>query len=62
MGHLVQMVKLACVGALIGLGISDVWQVGYAPFIGLLVFYLLLVGAMGGARSLGGNERGQPPS
>jgi hypothetical protein len=43
MGYFVQVLKLACVATLWGLALGHFTRVGYGVFVGVLVFYLLLV-------------------
>lgn len=51
MGHLIQVVKLACVGVFWGLVLGHWWHPFYGLLVGLLVFYFLLVGFTGTRRN-----------
>lgn len=41
-GYLVQILKLACVGAIWGLALGHWWSPFYGVWIGLIIFYMLL--------------------
>lgn len=54
MGYFVQVLKLACIAVLWGMALGHWWNVGYGVFLGVLVFYLLLVIFVGTKRGASG--------